>query len=79
MTQVKAMSADTDKKTLELEVEGLCCTECAVSVEKTLTNRAGVDQVKILSDRGGSPEIVKGASPECLALHFATDSFGVCF
>ena len=37
------------KKTLELEVEGLCCTECAVSVEKTLANRAGVDQVKILS------------------------------
>ncbi len=37
------------KKTLELEVEGLCCTECAVAVEKTLSHRAGVDQVKILS------------------------------
>jgi len=43
------MRADIGKKTLELEVEGLCCTECAVAVEKTLTNRAGVDQVKILS------------------------------
>ena len=43
------MSAGMGKKTLELEVEGLCCTECAVSVEKVLANRAGVDQVKILS------------------------------
>lgn len=43
------MNADTGQKTLELEVEGLCCTECAVSVEKTLTHRDGVDQVKILS------------------------------
>ncbi len=36
-------------KTLTLQVDGLCCTECAVAVEKTLTRRAGVRGVKILS------------------------------
>lgn len=36
------MSANMGKKTLELEVEGLRCTVCAVSVEKTLANRTGV-------------------------------------
>ena len=41
--------AETGKATLELKVEGLCCTECAVAVEKTLAHRAGVRQFRILS------------------------------
>ena len=39
----------TDKATVELKVEGLCCTECAVAVEKTLAHRTGVQQLRILS------------------------------
>ncbi len=39
----------TDEHTLTLKVEGLCCTECSVAVEQTLSRRAGVESVKILS------------------------------
>lgn len=41
------MSVNMSKKMLEVEVEGLFCTECAVSVENPLTHWAGVDQAKI--------------------------------
>ena len=39
----------TGKATVELKVEGLCCTECAVAVEKALAHRAGVQQFRILT------------------------------
>ncbi len=42
-------SAAPAENTLMLRVEGLCCTECAMSVEQALTRRAGVEGVKILS------------------------------
>ena len=40
---------EVTEHTLTLQVEGLCCTECAMSVEQALTRRAGVEGVKILS------------------------------
>lgn len=39
----------TDTATVELKVEGLCCAECAVAVERTLAHRPGVRQLRILS------------------------------
>lgn len=39
-------------QTLELHVEGLGCTECAVAVEKALAHRAGVEDIKIMSAAG---------------------------
>lgn len=44
-----AADAHTDPTTLELRVEGLCCTECAMAVEKALADRAGIRQLRILS------------------------------
>lgn len=38
-----------DRSTLEFQVEGLCCTECAVAVEKVLARREGVQQFRILT------------------------------
>ena len=35
-------------KTIELEVKGLCCADCAANVEKTLKNTIGVENLKIL-------------------------------
>lgn len=34
---------------LELHVEDLCCTECAVAVEKALARRSGVKHLRILA------------------------------
>jgi len=38
-----------EKTTVELRVDGLCCAECAVAVEKALAHRAGVQRLRILS------------------------------
>ena len=37
------------KATLELQVDGLCCAECALAVEKALARHSGVQQFRILS------------------------------
>lgn len=46
MSQATAFESQA---TLEFKVEGLCCTECAVAVEKALARRPGVQQFRILS------------------------------
>ena len=41
--------ANVEKTTVDLRVDGLCCTECAVAVEKALAHRPGVRQYRILT------------------------------
>lgn len=41
--------ANVEETAVELQVDGLCCTECAVAVEKALARRAGVRRYRILT------------------------------
>ena len=42
------MKSDERIAKTEIEVEGLCCVECAVSIEKTLASVAGIKELKVL-------------------------------
>ncbi|MBI3814931.1 MAG: heavy-metal-associated domain-containing protein [Nitrospinae bacterium] len=36
-------------KTIELKVDGLCCSDCAVKVEKVLKDTRGIKDIKTLT------------------------------
>ena len=44
-----AVASAPDQATIEIKVEGLCCTDCAVAVKRALGRRNGVQQLRILS------------------------------
>ncbi len=48
-TSQDSRQANVEKTTVDLRVDGLCCTECAVAVEKALAHRPGVRQYRILT------------------------------
>jgi Cd2+/Zn2+-exporting ATPase/Cu+-exporting ATPase len=42
------MKSNEKTATAEIEVEGLCCAECAISIEKVLASMAGIKELKVL-------------------------------
>ena len=48
-TSQDSRRANVEKTTVDLRVDGLCCTECAVAVEKALAHRPGIRQYRILT------------------------------